>query len=290
MPHQYFQYIMFPTNSPCSSASFFCFLSMQKKKSIKKKKKEMKEKKVFRCEGRLSRASSARSLWLVCEGLYFRGSLDCNSSLLRGLPPNSVLSINAVTFPSNDLSIPVRIQPETCIHTRAGAGAPALRQGHNPESSKPPSPLPSPPTPKCSWPQQCLEGIEFSPILLSERPLHGRGVGSVRLSAPLRRYYTPKHSYRPRVQSPSFCTSAGSSQPASQLTGESIMDNGNHEDSPSLDFDMPSDFVKIRKAKKQHLLQYRAPTESVQHQQISRNEASPYCFIHFIPNFYFYFF
>lgn len=47
-------------------------------------------------------------------------------------------------------------------------------------------------------------------------------------------------------------------------------------------------FVKIWKAKKQHLLQYCAPTESVQHQQISRNEASPYCFIHFIPNFYFF--
>lgn len=47
--------------------------------------------------------------------------------------------------------------------------------------------------------------------------------------------------------------------------------------------------AKRRKAKKQHLLQYRAPTESVQHQQISRNEASPYCFIHFIPNFYFFF-
>lgn len=78
------------------------------------------------------------------------------------------------------------------------------------------------------------------------------------------------------------------SQHATQLTEESITDNCNHVDRTSLDFDMTSYFVKIQKAKKQHLLKYCAATESVQHQQTSRNEAFPYCFVHFIPNFYFY--
>lgn len=80
------------------------------------------------------------------------------------------------------------------------------------------------------------------------------------------------------------------SQPATQLTEESITDNCNHVDRTSLDFDMTSYFFKIQKAKKQHLLKYCAATESVQHQQTSRNEAFPYCFVHFIPNLYFYFY
>lgn len=105
-PHQYFQYIMFLTNSPCSSASPFAPLACKKKK----------KKKFFGCECQFSREFSAQSLWLACRGLYFRGSLDHNSSLLRGPPPNSVLSVNAIKFHFNNHS--TLHMDMTCVYKR----------------------------------------------------------------------------------------------------------------------------------------------------------------------------
>lgn len=205
----------------------------------------------------------------------------------RSLLPNSVLSTNAIRFHLNDPSI-VRTDTAWNVCTNAGGGrCRCFERGYHtapPESSKPPFQPAFPSHAKTLMaPAVPREHRVFSRPVTKDAFAWERSRQRASLSTSAALLY-PKST----AIGTDSCNHQGN--PASQLTGESIMDNGSHEDSPSLDLDTPSYVVKIQKAKKQNLLQHCAPTESVQHQQISRNEASPYCFIHFIPKFYYFIF